>query len=108
METFVNIGITVALVMVGLAAVLAIVLPLIKSLGEPKILLKSLIGIGLILVVFLIGWAIAGDEVTAKYASAGINETSSKLVGGALTTMYILFVLAVIGVVFSEFNKALK
>ena len=108
METFVNIAIPLALIMVGLAALLSIALPLIKSLGEPKVLVKSLIGVALIVVVFLIGWALAGNEVTAKYASFGINETSSKLVGGALTTMYILFVLAVIGIVYSEFNKALK
>jgi hypothetical protein len=108
METFVNIAIPVALIMVLAAAVLSLALPLIKSLGEPKVLLKSLLGVAAIAVVFLIGWAIAGDEVTAKYASQGITETGSKLVGGALTTMYILFILAVIGIVFSEFNKALK
>lgn len=108
METFVNIAIPVAMIMVGVAALLALALPLIKSLGEPKVLLKSLAGVAVIAVIFLIGWAIAGDEVTAKYASKGITEASSKLVGGALTTMYILFVLAVIGIVYSEFNKALK
>ncbi len=109
METFVNIAIPVAMFMVGAAALLALGLPLIKALSEPKVLLKSLLGVAVIAVIFLIGWALAGDEVTAKYASKGIaTATSSKLVGGALSTMYILFVVAVIGIVYSEFNKALK
>jgi len=108
METFVNIAIPVAMLMVGVAGLLALGMPLIKSLGEPKVLIKSLVGVAVIAVIFLIGWAIAGDEVTAKYASKGVGETSSKLVGGALITMYILFVLAIIGIVYSEFNKALK
>jgi hypothetical protein len=108
METFVNIAIPAAIILVAVAGLLALGMPLIKSLGEPKVLLKSLVGVAIIAVIFLIGWALSGDEVTAKYASKGVTETSSKLVGGALTTMYILFVLAVIGIVYSEFNKALK
>jgi hypothetical protein len=108
MESIVNIGITLAMIMVGLAIVLAVVLPLIKSLGEPKVLIKSGIGVGVLLVIFLIGYALSGDEVTSTYASFGIDETGSKLVGGMLTTMYILFIASVIGIVYSEFNKALK
>ncbi len=65
-------------------------------------------GVGVLLVIFLIGWALSGDEVTSTYASFGIGETGSKLVGGMLTTMYILFIASVIGIVYSEFNKALK
>lgn len=108
MESFINIAIWVAFALVLIAIIAAVVLPLINSLSNPKSLLKSGIGVVVIVVVFLIGWAISGNEVTARYASNGINATSSQLVGGALVTMYILFVVAVIGVVFSEINKALK
>ena len=107
-ESIVNIGITLAMIMVGVAALSAVVLPLIKSLSEPKVLIKTGIGVAALLIVFLIGWALSGNEVTPTYANFGIDEGGSKLVGGALTTMYILFIVSVIGIVFSEFNKALK
>lgn len=108
MESFINIALWVAMIMVIVAALAAIVMPLINSLSHPKSLLKTGIAIVALLVLFLITWGISGSEVTNTYIEFGVNETSSKLVGGSLMLMYVLFVLAVIGIVFSEINKALK
>ncbi len=108
-ESFVNIAIWVAIILVVVAAVAAIVLPLINSFSHPKNLVKGGIGVAFILVIFLIGWAIAGDEVTSGYITRGIADAgSSKLVGGALTAMYILFILAVVGIVFTEVKKVFR
>lgn len=38
----------------------------------------------------------------------GITEGSSKLIGAGLIMFYITLVLAIIGVIYSEINKALK
>lgn len=108
MESFINIALWVAMIMVAIAALAAIVLPLINSLSHPKSLIRSAIGVVALIVLFVITWSIADSSVTNAYIEFGVNETSSKFVGGSLMLMYVLFIIAVIGIVFSEINKAIK
>lgn len=86
----------------------ALVLPLMNALKSPKDLMKSLMGLGALLVVFLVSYGLSGSEVTAKYIAQGVGEGSSKLIGAGLTMFYIVFIVALIGIVYSEINKALK
>lgn len=108
MESFIDIALWVAMIMVLIAALAAIILPLINSISHPKSLIKSGIGVVGIAILFLICWSIADNEVTNRYIDFGVNATSSKLVGGTLILMYVLFVSALIGIVFSEINKAFR
>jgi len=86
----------------------AIVLPLIQAFGDPASLMKSGIGVGGLLVVFLISWAIAGNEVILAYTNVGIDSGLSKFVGGSLTMMYLLSAIAIGGIVYTEISKAIK
>ncbi|WMN11167.1 hypothetical protein QYS49_37435 [Marivirga salinae] len=94
--------------LVIIAALGAIVLPLINALGNPKSLLKSALGIVVIGVVYLISWGISGDEVTAKYIQFDVTNTSSKVIGGFLITTYLLMGIAVVSIIYSEINKIIK
>ena len=92
-----------------LAALAAIVFPLINSLGNPGSLIKSGIGLGVLVVVFLVAWAISGSEFTEYQASEfGMTASLSKFVGGLLTMMYLLTGIAIIGIIYTEFSKMLK
>lgn len=91
-----------------LAVGAAVVLPAINALRSPKELAKSGMALGALVVVFLIAYGLSGSEVTAKYTAQGIDESSSKLIGAGLAMFYIVFFTAVIGIVYSEINKALK
>ena len=75
---------------------------------NPKSLITSGIGLGSILVLFFIAWLISGNEVNASYAEFGVDESLSKFIGGMLNLVYFLAGIAVIGIVASEFRKALK
>jgi len=97
-----------AYLLVIVAALGAIVLPLINALGEPKKLLKSVLGVVVIGVVYLIGWGVAGDEVNAKYIAFDITSTSSKVIGGVLITTYILMGIAMVSIVYSEIAKIIR
>ncbi|MCG8389665.1 MAG: hypothetical protein MJA30_29200 [Cytophagales bacterium] len=108
MENFVDIGLWVAYILILVAIVSAVVLPIINSLGDPKSLVKPLIAIAVIGVLYVVSWALAGDALNAKAVALGVSAGVSKAVGGALITMYILFIVAIVGIVFSEINKALK
>ncbi|GAA5027686.1 hypothetical protein GCM10011506_16160 [Marivirga lumbricoides] len=105
MESFVNIVLYVSYLLVILAALGAIVLPLINALGNPKSLLKSVLGIAAIGVIFLISWSVSGDEVTAVYTKFNITSTSSKVIGGVLITTYLLMGIAVLSIIYSEIRK---
>ncbi len=89
-------------------AIAAIVLPLIGSLGNPQSLMRGGIGVAFLLVVFFIGYAISGNEVTPLFARQGVDAGLSKLVGGALIMFYVMAALAIAGIVYSEISKILK
>ncbi len=86
----------------------AIVLPLIQALKAPKEIVKSGLGVLVLVVIFGISYALSGDEVTPKYAALGIDANASRMVGAGLITFYIIFALSFVGVIYSEINKALK
>ncbi|MFY0651914.1 MAG: hypothetical protein JXQ96_07775 [Cyclobacteriaceae bacterium] len=92
-----------------LAALAAIVFPLINSLGNPSSLIKSGLGLVALVVIFGIAYALSGNEFTEVQATEyGMNASLSKFVGGILTMMYLLTGLAIIGIVYTEFSKMIK
>ncbi|ADR20619.1 hypothetical protein MATR_17560 [Marivirga tractuosa] len=97
-----------AYLLVIVAALGAIVLPLINALSNPKSLLKSALGIVIIGVIYLVSWGVSGDEVTARYIKFDITSTSSQVIGGVLITTYLLMGIAVISIVYSEIRKLLN
>ncbi|GIL23145.1 MAG: hypothetical protein BroJett042_16580 [Bacteroidota bacterium] len=94
--------------LIGLAILSAFVMPLIQILKSPSSLVKSGISVGILAVVFFISYSLSGSEITPSGTLMGITEGSSKLIGAGLIMFYITLVLAVIGVIYSEINKALK
>ncbi|PZX56047.1 hypothetical protein LV84_02414 [Algoriphagus ratkowskyi] len=97
-------------ILIGVGAVLAILMPLIKSLDNPKSLLKTAAGIIGIVVLFFIAYSISSNEVLPKFAASPFNLTpgGSQLVGGMLITTYILAIIALGSIVLTEVTKAIK
>jgi NADH:ubiquinone oxidoreductase subunit 6 (subunit J) len=106
----IDIFIYVAEILIIVGAVIAIVMPLIKSLDNPGSLLKTGIGVAILAVVFFVAYSISDGEVLPKYAADPFNLTPgmSKFVGGSLITVYGLFIIAILGIVLTEINKAVK
>ena len=108
-QMIVNVGIIVAYVLIVIGVVSAIVFPLINAISEPKLLVKSGLGVVAVLVVFGIGYALSDSNLTAKFIQSGVEtENLSKTIGGALTMVYLLMGVAIIGIVYTEFSKAFK
>ena len=91
-----------------LAAAGAVILPLISSLGNPKSLMGTGIGVAALLILFGISYALSGSEVTDIYREFDVDASGSKTIGGMLTMMYLLIGLAVFGILYTEVNKMLK
>ena len=94
------------MVMVG--AVLAIGFPLWIASKNPKSLVGTGMGLGSILVLFLIAWLLSGSEVYSSYSEFGVDASLSKFIGGMLILVYMLVGLAVSGIIYSEITKSLK
>ncbi len=107
MESY-DIGLYAGYAFLIVAVVAAIVLPLINALKSPAGLLKSLAAVGALVVVFVIAYVLSGDEVSTRAAASGVNAGSSKFIGAGLIMFYLVFIVAAVGVVFSEINKVLK
>ena len=103
-----DIGLYASYIMIVVALLAAIILPLISAAGNPKSLAKSGLGVGIILVLFFISYAISDNEVNPVYERFGIGEFGSKLIGGSLITIYLLMLLLIISVVYSEIAKFFK
>ncbi|MDV3308898.1 MAG: hypothetical protein LOY03_08775 [Cyclobacteriaceae bacterium] len=103
-----DVGLYFCYTLLIVAAVSAIVLPLIKAAAEPRTLVRSLIGVAALLVIFGIAFALSDSSVKPTWLVQGIGETSSKVIGAGLITFYTVLVLAFVGLIFSEINKALK
>ncbi len=90
----------------------AILLPLITSLVlDPKALVKSLIGFGALLLLFLLSYFSSGNEVAPAFQGKGpitITSGISQLVGGLLYLTYILIGLTVVGIAYLEASKLFK
>jgi NADH:ubiquinone oxidoreductase subunit 6 (subunit J) len=109
MDTY-DILLYVSYALVGIGTVFSIVLPLIKSLDDPKSLLKTGLGVVAILVLFFISFSISTNEVLPKFEGEPFNLTAemSQLVGGVLITTYILTIVTVAGILITELSKAVK
>lgn len=108
-QIIVNIGIIIAYILIVIGVVSAIVFPLINAISQPETLLKSGIGVVGILIAFGIGYAISDSELTTKFIQSGVEtEGLSKMIGGALTMVYLLMGVALVGIIYTEFSKAFK
>ncbi|MBL4709469.1 MAG: hypothetical protein JKY48_13620 [Flavobacteriales bacterium] len=95
-------------VLLGLATAVAVVFPILAMTKNPKAAKSALIGVGALAVVFIISYALAGDEMTPKYEKFISGPGESKLVSMGLIAFYILAIGAVIATVSSGFMKLFK
>lgn len=98
----VDIGLFIGYILIVLCALAAIIMPLVQSFGDPKSLVKSGIGLGVVAVVFLVGFALSDGS------AEGATESTSKLVGAGIISMYIFILIAVAGILFTEISKIFK
>lgn len=105
---FIDIALIGSYILIGVAIIAAIVLPLINSLSDPSTLVKSGIGVLILLVIFGIGYLISGSEVTPDYAKYDVGAGISKMVGGALIMMYLMAGGALLGIAYTEISKMVK
>lgn len=95
--------------LMGIAAVSAIVFSILNMVKDPKKAKNALIGIVVLLVICGIGYAMAGAEEHFDIDGKLLADASaSKKSEGGLIAFYILAVLAIGSIVFAEVTKMFK
>ena len=95
-------------VLLAVAILSAIVFQIINGIKSPKELKGSLIGLGVLLVIFVISYVVSGSEVSSRQMSLGVDETEMKLIGAGILMFYITLILSIVGLIYSEISKAMK
>lgn len=88
----------------AIAAVSAVVFPVIFLIQDPKKAKGSLFGIIGLAIIFGISYAVSGNELYS-----GLQDpTISKLVGGGIIMFYMMFVVAILIAIYSEIARIFK
>lgn len=95
--------------MVILTIALTIIMPLIAVFQNPKSAVRSLIGLGILVVVFLISYALATDDPIRLASGKVMDDTFDlKFSDTALWMTYITFAGVVLSILFGELYKVFK
>ena len=91
-----------------IAVIAAIGGPVINAISNPKTIMKSIIGLAIFILIFLIGKFTSGSEVTPLYEKFNITADLSNQIGSLLFVMYTLVIVALVGIVVNEITNLLK
>lgn len=86
----------------------AIIFPIISMVKHPKAAKSALIGVLALVLVFVVAYMLAGDEMTDKYYDFLSGPEASRRVGTGLIAFYILAIGAIGVTIFSGISKLFK
>ena len=103
-----DIGLYVFYVLLFIAVAAAVIFPLLNSIKEPKALIRTGVGVAAILVLFGISYGLSDSTLSRNALSFGLTESTVKLISAGLIMFYIVLILAILALIYSEISKALK
>ena len=98
-----------AYILVVLTAVITIVAPIIYFLFNIKSAIKFLIMLGIMIVLAIIAYSLAGNEFTGiQLEKMKSSVEASKIVGAGLIFTYFLACLAILSIVYASISRIFK
>ncbi|HNQ12697.1 MAG TPA: hypothetical protein PKH65_00490 [Bacteroidia bacterium] len=104
-ESLINILLWITYILLIGALVLAVVMSLMNIVKNPKKGKNSLIGIGAMLVLWLVCLMFSSSDVAEKY-QAIVSPGQSKWIGAGLIATYLIFIGSLGLVLFTEVKRA--
>ena len=95
-------------VLVGIAAIAAVVFPIIRMASDIKSAKNSLMGLIALLAIFGISYSLASSEILPSYEGYVDDEAKVKLIGGSIYAFYFLAIGAIGSTIYSEVSGMLK
>jgi len=100
-NTLLDPGLYLCYIALALAILLAVAMPLINAVKHPAGLGKSLLGVVGLVVLFVVSFALSGNEVTTKAAALGTDAAASKMIGAGMIMFYIILFAATLMAIYS-------
>lgn len=99
----------VGYIALGLCLLFALLFPIINILTTPKLLVKSLIGIVVIVVLGFVFYSVSTNELSQfKLDEYKITATTSRQIGAALMGTYAIGALSVVAILYAEIANFFK
>jgi hypothetical protein len=100
----------VVYLLLGLAAVSTIAFSILNVFKSAKTAKRSLVSIGFMAAVIFAAYLLSSSEIPQFFGAEKFNITAgtSQAVGTGLFSMYLFFVLAVVGILYTEIRGAFK
>lgn len=96
-------------ILLGLTLAAALVFPLINLVQNPKAAMRSLIGLGVMIVVLAVSYAMSNTDPVVNSAGGFFTDPSELIVTDmGLYTTYIALGAAILAVVFGEVRNSIK
>jgi hypothetical protein len=108
-----DIGLTLTMVLIIVAALAIVAFSILSIVNNPKGSLRGLIGLGVILVIFGIGYAMTSDpsegtRLAMIVEKFDIGMSSHQIINGALFSGVGILILTAVAFVFGELSSLLK
>ncbi len=99
-----------AYILFGIAAISALIFPIINMVSQPKEAVKTLISVAVVAVFVLIAYMLADDTVLnlPGYEGADNVPATLKFSGMMLWTAYLLFAGVIVSIIYAEVSKMIK
>ena len=109
LDTSVDVGLLFSVILSVIAIAAMIIFPIAYMISHPESAKRSLIGLGILAVVFGLSYMVSGNEILLSYEKVGFTSpTYSKLVGAGLIMMYLMTLLIIVASVYGEVRKFFK
>ena len=101
--------ITWCYILLAIAAIAAVVFPIISMAQNPKGAKNALIGVGALVLICVLGYLMSGNEVHVNIDGDILaDESTSKKSEAGLIAFYIMGVMAIGTIVYAEVSKIFK
>ena len=101
-----DLGLILTYIMIVVAMLACIISPILKMQKNPAKMQKMIIPMIGLLLIIIFSIVISSNEVLPNYTDSNgvlISSTLSKVIGGSLITFYVLSLITVGAVIYSEF-----
>lgn len=115
---FVDYGLPITYGLLGLAVVGVVLFPLIQAIFNPRMLVKTLIGVGVLAVVYFVGMQMSSGPISdafyplvdkfpdlTKSEAESVAQSVTNNVSAGLFMTYVLGGVAIVGIFFTEIAK---
>lgn len=99
----INFGLYLTYFLLGVAILAAVIFPIIYLVKHPATAKRSLIGVGIMVVILLLAYLISPAT-----PQGNVSAGTAKMVGGGLVALYILFIGAIVVAIYSEVSRLFK